>query len=391
MPRTRENRPKGSEETPKGKEATAKEATGKENDGAGKYVKARKPLLQLSKTGGIQKSKKPVSDSTIKANKQVRLALATGEISKDELNRRSDRDLRTLYIRFKSNDTAPKTSQDILALDKGIKDVRVPRQGKAKEKHQEIKYCFVEFSDESTCESTKDKLAANPDFAVDFVGEKSKNRQEKLATAGKTNKPKQLPINPKRLHVSGFGTGITTEKLKALFPKSKSAVIPSCANNSYGFVEFFEPSDAKAAFDAAKKLKLDSEDSTQSMTVIFARMQKHGPVPKAEDKSPPKKKRDKRPREQKREREEAKKAKLEEEITQGAWKEATKSKTDKTEGETVKEAKEDDTDKTDKVDQEQVADENVEEKQSESDEDVENDEAEEDDDNDEVEIVEETK
>ena len=61
-----------------------------------------------------------MSDLTIKANKQVRLALATGEISKDELNRRTDRDLRTLYIRFKSSDTAPKTSQEIFALDKGF-------------------------------------------------------------------------------------------------------------------------------------------------------------------------------------------------------------------------------------------------------------------------------
>ena len=61
-----------------------------------------------------------MSDLTIKANKEVRLALATGEISKDELNRRTDRDLRTLYIRFKSSDTAPKTSQEIFALDKGF-------------------------------------------------------------------------------------------------------------------------------------------------------------------------------------------------------------------------------------------------------------------------------
>ena len=64
-----------------------------------------------------------MSDLTIKANKQVRLALATGEISKDELNRRTDRDLRTLYIRFKSSDTAPKTSQEIFALDKGLVNV----------------------------------------------------------------------------------------------------------------------------------------------------------------------------------------------------------------------------------------------------------------------------
>merc|ERR1711988_973474 len=359
MPRTRDNKPKqGSEDI----------QTEKENDSPGKYVKVRKPLLQLSKTGGIQKSKKPVSDLTIKANKQVRLALATGEISKDELNRRTDRDLRTLYIRFKSSDTAPKTSQEIFALDKGIRDVRVPRQGKGKEKHN-IKYCFVEFNDESTCESTKDKLAANPDFAVDFVGDKSKNRQEKFAT-GSTNKPSKMPINPCRLHVSGFGQNITKEKLKALFPKSKSATIPKGVDH-YGFVEFFQPADAKAAFDAAKKLKLESGEGTQSMTVVFARMQKHGPVPKAEDKSPAKKKRQ---REQ--QNEDAKKAKIEEKVAQSAWSAAIKSKTDKT----VEEVKEDSTDKTD-VEQEQAANENVDGDQSESDEDVENDEAEEDDDN----------
>ena len=61
--------------------------------------------------------------------------------------------------------------------------MRIPRQGKATGKHN-IKYCFVEFSDESTCDSVKDKLAANPDFVVDYVGEKSKNRQAN-ASAGK--------------------------------------------------------------------------------------------------------------------------------------------------------------------------------------------------------------
>ena len=61
--------------------------------------------------------------------------------------------------------------------------MRIPRQGKATGKHN-IKYCFVEFSDESTCDSAKDKLAANPDFVVDYVGEKSKNRQAN-ASAGK--------------------------------------------------------------------------------------------------------------------------------------------------------------------------------------------------------------
>merc|ERR1711962_1001218 len=111
---------------------------------------------------------------------------------------------------------------------------------------------------------------------------------------------------------SGFGKNITKEKLKALFPKSKSATIPKGVAH-YGFVEFFQPADAKAAFDAAKKLKLESEDGTQSMTVVFARMQKHGPVPKAEDKSPAKKKRQ---REQ--HNEDAKKVKIEEKVAQSA-------------------------------------------------------------------------
>ena len=68
--------------------------------------------------GGIKKSKKPVSALTIENNKKARLALATGEVSKDEQNRRADRDLRTLYIRFKSSDSAPKTNQDVFALEK---------------------------------------------------------------------------------------------------------------------------------------------------------------------------------------------------------------------------------------------------------------------------------
>ena len=66
-------------------------------------------------------------------------------------------------------------------------------------------------------------------------------------------------------------------------------------------------------------------------------MQKHGPVPKAEDKSPAKKKRQ---REQ--HNEDAKKAKIEEKVAQSAWSAAIKSKTDKT-----VEDKEDSTDKTD--------------------------------------------
>ena len=103
------------------------------------------------------------------------MAMATGELSKIEISRKNERDLRTLYIRFKNNETAPKSDKEILNLEPSIKDVRIPRQGKVKE-NKRIRYCFVEFSSEEICESMKDKMAANPDFFVDFVGEKSKSK-----------------------------------------------------------------------------------------------------------------------------------------------------------------------------------------------------------------------
>merc|ERR1712080_491435 len=116
----------------------------------GKYVRAPKPLLQLNKAGGIVKSKRPISAVTIEGNKKARLAIATGELKRDEEKRKSERDLRSLYLRFKSSETAPKNGQDVYALDKSIKDVRIPRQAQ-KSKEAIVKYCFVEFSDEATC------------------------------------------------------------------------------------------------------------------------------------------------------------------------------------------------------------------------------------------------
>ena len=214
--------------------------------------------------GGIIKSKKPVSKATKEASKKARMAIATGELNQDELKRKTERDLRTLYVRFKNSATAHSTERDIYKLDKLIKDVRIPRQAK-----KTLNYCFMEFSDEKVCESMKDKLAANPDLMVDFVGVKSKSRT--------TGTSKKRPINPTRLHVSGFSQGITSEKLKALFPKCSGASVPTaCKNKSaYGFVQFSNPADAKAAFDATQKLKVGDN---QHITVIFARLQKHGSV-----------------------------------------------------------------------------------------------------------------
>merc|ERR1712029_79956 len=266
--------------------------TKKDDSPKGKFVR---PLLQLNKDGGIIKSKKPVSKATKEASKKARMAIATGELNQDELKRKTERDLRTLYVRFKNSATAPSTERDIYKLDKLIKYVRIPRQAK-----KTLNYCFMEFSDEKVCESMKDKLAANPDLMVDFVGVKSKSRT--------TGTAKKRPINPTRLHVSGFSQGITSEKLKALFPKCSGASVPTaCKNNSaYGFVQFSNPADAKAAFNATQKLKVGDN---QHITVIFARLQKHGSV--VESKKDKSKKAEKR-KVVKTDSEESKKPKVEE-------------------------------------------------------------------------------
>ena len=64
---------------------------------------------------------------TLEANKKARLALATGELSKNEIERKIQRDLRTLYLRFKSNESAPKSEKEIFSMEKSIQDVRIPR------------------------------------------------------------------------------------------------------------------------------------------------------------------------------------------------------------------------------------------------------------------------
>jgi len=252
-----------------------------EDSSKGKFVKVNQPLLQLNKNGGVTKSKKPIAAATKQANKVARMAMVTGELSKEEIQRKTERDLRTLYIRFKSSDTAPTSEKEIKALESSIKDVRVPRQGKLKE-GKRIRYAFVEFSSEKVCESMKDKLAANPDFFVDFVGVKSNSK------GGPKNKSK--PINPVRLHVSGFGSHIDADKLKKLFPKCRMAEIPQ-QKSGFGFVTFSNPADAKAAFDAANKLKIGSDTGDQHMTVVFARKSHLDNVERADDK--PNKKRKK--------------------------------------------------------------------------------------------------
>ena len=199
------------------------------------------------------------------------MAISTGELDKDELKRKSERDLRTLYVRF-GNNAGPKNISEIYKLDKTIKIARVPRQGKAKAEKC-IKYCFVEFSDEAACELAKDKLASNPNHYVDFVGVKSKSQK------GNTGNLKKMPINPTRLMVSGLTDEISEDKLRKLFPKCVKAEIPKKVaekEGRYGFVQFNNPADAKSAFDAANKLKVDSPEGPTHFSVLYARVNKPG-------------------------------------------------------------------------------------------------------------------
>ncbi len=53
--------------------------------------------------------------------------------------------------------------------------VRTPRQGK-KKVAQKIKYAYLEFDSEPSCEKAKEELSkSSTRFFVDFVGEKSNN------------------------------------------------------------------------------------------------------------------------------------------------------------------------------------------------------------------------
>ena len=56
--------------------------------------------------GGIEKvkSKRPFSKGFIKMNRDARKALATGEVASQEIKKKMERDLRTMYIRFKVDD-----------------------------------------------------------------------------------------------------------------------------------------------------------------------------------------------------------------------------------------------------------------------------------------------
>merc|ERR1712223_1654803 len=121
------------------------------------------------------------------------------------------------------------------------------------------------------CKAARGKLATTQfkgkELIVDFVGEASKNKSQKVKSEDKA--PSRL--NPTRLFICGLAPGVSKTNLKEMFPKASHADIPANSKKkgtSYGFVQFSSPGDAKAAFDAAKGLSIGGH----KITVLFAKI-----------------------------------------------------------------------------------------------------------------------
>merc|ERR1712013_933401 len=252
------------------------------------------------------KEERPKKASTKEADKAARMAIGSGDLAKDEVQRKKEQDTRTLYIRFGDKDSLPTSADEIKALHSDIKFVRTPR--KAVKSTNDIRYAFVEFENSDECKAARGKLATTQfkgkELIVDFVGEASKNKSQKVKSEDKA--PSRL--NPTRLFICGLAPGVSKTNLKEMFPKASHADIPANSKKkgtSYGFVQFSSPGDAKAAFDAAKGLSIGGH----KITVLFAKITDKKP----EVVQKKKEKRDKRNAEKmKQEKEEGKEIKEEE-------------------------------------------------------------------------------
>jgi len=222
--------------------------------------------------------KPPMAKKTKETIKAARMALAEGKISTEVESRKHAMDLRTLYVRFKKNHPEDEGQvRERLANHPEIKFVRIPRQGS---KNKNVRYAFVEFGSEAQCEEAKETLTKGPDakddFYVDFVGVKSKGGGKPSEDRG--SKKSKRPINPNRLFIAGLVDGLTEDKLKQLFPKCVGAEVKGQKKGGKGFafVQFSNPADAKAAFDASQKLNISGKTGKDGhhMTIVYARMGK---------------------------------------------------------------------------------------------------------------------
>ena len=216
-----------------------------------------------SKSKPQMKKQPPKKESQKAANKVARISIGSGDVHKEAEDRKTQQDQRTLYLRFSKE--LPKSIDEIKELHSDIKFVRTPRT--ATKKGNSYSYAFVEFATQEECKEAKYKLSTTQfkgtELYVDFVGEKSKNNK-------KNRNITNAQLNPSRLFVSGLAPGVTESHLKEMFPKSSHALIPKTSRKSnviFGFVQFSNPADAKAAFDAAKDLTI----SNHKITVLFAK------------------------------------------------------------------------------------------------------------------------
>jgi len=234
------------------------------------------------KDGKVTKAKnganpRPIAKKKQEAIKAARMALATGKIASEEQERKLASDLRTLYVRFKA-DVPSDEGQIRQRLDNHpeIKFIRIPRQNQ-----KNIRYAFVEFGSEAQCEKAKETLTTGPKakdgLYIDYVGVKSKQGGKPAAEKSKRGK---RPINPTRLFIKGLVEGLNEEKLKQLFPKAIQTSIPKMAvrkGSKFGYVQFENPADAKAAFDASQKLTISASGSGSEghhLTVTYAQQSK---------------------------------------------------------------------------------------------------------------------
>jgi len=285
---------------------------------AGKKKNAKGPLKGPKNDKPMKaKEERPKKKLSKEADKAARMAIGSGDLAKDEVNRKKEQDSRTLYIRFGDKDSLPTSEDDIKALHSDIKFVRTPR--KAVKSTNDIRYAFLEFGSADECKAARGRLATTQykgkELIVDFVGEASKNKAQ---GKGKTEDKAPSRLNPTRLFICGLAPGVSKTNLKEMFPKASHADIPANSKKkgtSYGFVQFSSPGDAKAAFDAAKGLSIGGH----KITVLFAKITDKKP----EVVQKKKEKRDKKNAEKKLEKEEeevkpkkAEKRKKEEEVAE---------------------------------------------------------------------------
>jgi len=227
------------------------------------YVKIEQPGLKHndSKENGKNKWKdKPNKFS--KADIQAQKAIGEGKVTADEDERRRARDLRTLYIKFTS-ESLPTSHDQVKELHSGIKHVSTPKKiGRT----GAFSYAFLEFSNEEECVAAKTELSKkrfnDGELILDFTGAKSKGREKKeVKEKGR--------INEKRLMITGLIPGLTKTDLKKMFPKCNHAELPmnwKRRGNPIAFIQFSNPSDAKAAFDASQNLDIGGH----KLTVLYA-------------------------------------------------------------------------------------------------------------------------